>query len=182
MKIGDVKVGEEYGAVDNPNNRYRPRHVRVVEIVVEQQRVYGRTWASYVDTATRNVRRVQVEFLDDARQHPSWRNPVMSAAKGAKITVEAKLLVAPWKQLLPAIKKEIEREQLQASTQAALESRLNALLTPVLRKDKHEYDRHVKVDVYDQGRGGRAVTEVRLGGDVLEHILLLAEKGLAKDA
>lgn len=129
MKIGDVKVGEEYAAHDSPGERHSrtlPRQVKVLEIVVEEEKVYGR-YSSAVTTAKK--RKVKVEVLDAPKHEGStWhREKLRHATKGSTLVVEARQLVALWKDVHKGITESINKEQKRIALRDALEARLDAL-------------------------------------------------------
>ena len=102
MKIGDVEIGKEYGALDAPRSgrygRTIPRQVKALEIVtVEETRYHG-----YTSGSTKvNKRRVKVEFLDGTEEElRGYRyDAIKKAARGATLVIEARQLVAPWSEL-----------------------------------------------------------------------------------
>lgn len=129
MKIGDIEVGAEYGAMDEPSRHHSgamPRRVEVVEIVTVQEDYWqGGGFSSR--RATRNVRRVKVRTLDEALQTKAYyRDKILTAKRGTTITVEARQLVAPWPELAPAVAARIEAEQKRAARKSEIEAALKA--------------------------------------------------------
>lgn len=124
MKIGEVIVGEEYGAVDEPSRRYSqttPRQVKVLEIVVVEEKVWAR-WGG--KQQTRNVRRVKIKVLDDKPKGGRMWDTIQVATKGTVLTVEARKLVAPWSDLEPVLRARVEAEQKRAAKEAEIITRL----------------------------------------------------------
>lgn len=171
MKIGEVEIGKEYGASDEPSRRYGadPRQVRVLEVVVEEERVYS-GFTSGIHT--KNVRRLKVEVLDagptSKRSHVFAREKIKSADKGSTLIIEARHLVGLWKDINPGIVKRRNEEQARLEAEHALIERIISIVG-----GKSEYDRfHTDV------RGPHPSTfAVTFKGAALTKILTLAEKG-----
>lgn len=125
MKIGDIKVGTEYGVVESKSRYGRSAPRRVEVLAVEE--VEERTWNKYSGAAgTRKVRKLRVKFLDEPTSSWTWY-PIYAAAKDSERVVEARLLVATWAELSPGIKARIEAEQELADAKAAIKQRLSAV-------------------------------------------------------
>lgn len=170
MKIGEVVVGKEYAAHDSPAERHSrtlPRQVKVLEIVVEEEKVYGR-YSSAVTTAKK--RRVKVEVLGLPEGRPSnWhRDKIKNAEKGATLVIEARMLVALWSEVRTEVAKKVETEQKRVALQDALEARLDALKLG-------EHRGHISVS---EGRLDNASLSV-YGTVGVEKLLALAEAGMA---
>jgi hypothetical protein len=171
MKIGDVKIGEEYGALDSPRGgRYRgqgdPRQVRVLEVVTEEEKVYSGYSTS---STTRNVRRLRVEVLNGGPAGDSWRyDKITKAGKGDTIVIEARNLVGLWKDIHPAITQRVADEQARLEVEQALTARIKAVLG--IKPSWGVW--HVKV------RSGSM--EAEFNDRALDKLLTLAEAGKAK--
>jgi len=130
MKIGDVEIGKEYGALDAPRSgrygRTIPRQVKALEIVtVEETRYHG-----YTSGSTKvNKRRVKVEFLDGTEEElRGYRyDAIKKAARGATLVIEARQLVAPWSELRGDILARQREEEKRIAIEEALSARLKAL-------------------------------------------------------
>lgn len=133
MKIGEVTIGTDYGAVDEPTGRGRysgttPRQVRAEKIVtVEEQ--YWRSGGRYSSSrSTRNVRRIKVTLLDEPQQGSTYyRDTIKKAAKGTTLAIEARQLVAKWSDVHPGILARAKEEQARAAKQTDIENRLKSL-------------------------------------------------------
>lgn len=180
MKIGDVTVGEEYGAHDSPTGyRYGqlPRQVKALEIVQEEQHRYR---SSYVAGAShsRKIRKVKVEVLDGSKtETSSYRNPIASAAKGAVLTIEAKFLLSPWALIRDDVKKEIEERAELEAAEKALEDRVARLVKAGADKNLRRREFYVLPDV--RRYSGKLSEELRVEGEAVDWLLALAEAGLA---
>ena len=162
MKIDEVKVGDEYAALDNPTSSYQavpPRRVKVLEIIF----VPERDWSGVTGAVKwKNVRKVKVKVLD---HDPSGRynEPLRAAKLGSTLVVEARKLAAPWTDVSESVRQRVEQEQARVVKQAALDKRLNALLG----RSRRSYG---SVDV-------RLETSLHVDGREVEKLLALAEKG-----
>jgi hypothetical protein len=145
MKLGDLQVDKNYGAVDEPTNgRFGilPRQVRLVKIVTVPEERWGPSYTG--ERKMVNVRKCEVEFLDEQQEQPGsydFRNPIRKAKKGATLIVEARQLVGAWKDLAPDVHQRVRAEQKKRDTQADLERRFKAV---GFDENKHEF--YVMVD------------------------------------
>lgn len=166
MKIGDVIVGETYGAVERPGERSRysksePREARVLEILVVEEKV----WNQYTHKQdVKKVRRVKVELASEPNYGRS-RYGIDALPKGATTTIQARQLVAPWAQLAPQIRQKAEQEAKRTKARDAMQARLDKLIG----KDKE----WVAADIYS----GKVQLSARLTGASLEKLVALAETG-----
>jgi hypothetical protein len=165
MKIGDVKVGEIYGVVDRPSTtRFTPdpREAKVLEIVT----VEAAMWNRYTrERGVKKTRQVKVELLTDPASSNGWR--LDGLGKGATPTIEARQIVALWKDLAPDLLKKIEQQQASAAARDAMQARVDAILGPD--------EEWVTANVF----AGKVQADCRFRGEGLERIVALAEKGLA---
>lgn len=165
MKISEVVVGEQYGALDSPSGRRSygsqdPRQVEVLEIVTVEEE-YWRDGGFTASLAKRNVRRVKVKVLD-ATTKDGWRyDKIATAKKDAVLTVEARQLVGKWADLHPHILERIEREQARQAKQAELEARIKKAGFKV------DWD-NVKVDTRNFGGRGPSI---EFNGKTVEKLL-----------
>lgn len=146
MKIGDVIVGKNYGAVDEPAKRHysgnsNPRKVRVLEIVTVEEEYWSGSYS--VSRQKRNVRRVKIQLLDEAQPSRSYyRNKIASAEKDTTLVVEARQIVGAWTDLSPAIHARIREEQAKLDLTNSLRYRLE---TAGFAKLIEDYDVRVHV-------------------------------------
>lgn len=178
MKIGDIEVGVEYGALDAPRaTGYRhdrlPRRVKVLEIVTEEQKKHN-PWAGPGSGSTRIVkkRKVKVECLTEpfAKHRYAWG--IDNDAKGTRRVIEARQLVAPWADLKESVSFEVEEEIRRKAFQATLIARFEKLLG--------EDAPWVTVDRLWNEEGSardRLNPSAHLSGPELLRILELAERG-----
>jgi hypothetical protein len=150
MKLADIQPGVEYGLRQKWDD---PRRVEALGIVTVEERVWDRALERF---KPRSVKRVQIKFLDSAKQH-------YDHAKGAKTNVPATHLVAPWNQIGLNIRKKHEDAILREELSAQLEKRLKKLLG-------RNYNGYVSV-------GDARNPHLSLSGTAVAKILDLAEKG-----
>jgi len=129
VKIGEVEVGKEYGALDSPKRGYSrvdPRQVKVLNIVTVEESTYSNYTGA---RGKKNVRRVEVEVLNGPEtKKEGWRwDAIERAAKGDVLVIEARQLVGPWKALNKDILERIAREEAATARKEDLERRLKAL-------------------------------------------------------
>lgn len=164
MKIGDVKVGEHYAALDSPGSvrDALPREVEALEIVKVEEHYYPSGHGMFhAPRATRKVSRVKIKTLGPQQSDSSWgRDHLAASEEGTVLTVPAKQLVGRWADLKQGIQDRVEREAAERKARDEIERRLNALLGE---------------DAPYVGGGRNPV--VRFDGPELLRILELAEKG-----
>ena len=163
MKINEVKVVDEYAALDNPTSSYQavpPRRVKVLEITV----VPERDWSGVTGAVKwKNVRKVKVKVLDRPTSPGRYYEPLRAAKLASTLVVEARKLAAPWEDVSEGVRQQAEQEQARVIASAALNKRLNALLG----RSRRSYG---SVDV-------RLETSLHVSGREVEKLLALAEKG-----
>lgn len=129
MKIAEITVGTEYGALDEVKKRYNavdPRQVKVLEIVT----VEVPNWNSYThELGTRKVKRVKVEVLNGPdKADVSYRHgPIKRAARGDTLVIDARQIVGPWKALNKDILNRVAMAERKEARKASVENRLKAL-------------------------------------------------------
>jgi len=169
MKVGEVEIGTEYGALASPRvkgyyaSRTRPRQVKAVEIVKQEKVRYTGAWTPQKKV---QIRRVKVELLDTPLDNGSSWEPIESRAQGSVVVIEARQLIAPWADLVKDVKKGIE----VAAARDALEARLEARIKELGFKGG---------DVWVQVRiqGEKLISDIEFSGKDLDRILELAEAG-----
>lgn len=175
MKIGDIEVGAEYAAHDNPQakgyyaRKIRPRQVKVVEIVTREETQYGGAWSPSKKV---NIRRVKVEFLDDPVSKSSYR--VAAKPKGQQLVIEARKLIGPWSQYSTQVAKQIREKQEEDAAEAALDKRIEALFGKGLQNRSGGYA-YGDVSRY----GGKLRETLRVEGTCVDQLLTWAEAGKA---
>jgi hypothetical protein len=184
MKIGDVKVGVEYGALDSPrteryNTHKNIRQVEVLEVVVEEERHYGGGYLNSDGQRVKKVRRLKVKVLDKSSFGSSegWgysRSKIKYADQGAVLVIEAKQIVGAWSELRTGIVKQREDEHKRIDAQEALEARIVALLGK--GETAREYRWRANVTEYD----GKLRAEGSFHDKSLDKLLTLAEAGKGK--
>jgi hypothetical protein len=185
MKIGDVKVGVEYGVLDSPkterhNAHKNMRQVEVLEVVVEEERVFGSGYLSSADGhRMRKVKRLKVKVLDKSSFGSSdgWgysRSKLKYADQGAVLVIEARQVVGAWSELRSGIVKQREAEQKRIDAQEALEARIVALIGK--GETAREYRWRANVTEYD----GKLRAEGSFHDKSLDKLLTLAEAGKGK--
>lgn len=174
MKISEVEVGAEYGAVERPRSRanysrVRPRKVRAEEIVTREESRYTSDW-----TPRRNVqmRRVKVTFLDDPVAGHRW-NEIADAPKDSTRVVEARQLVALWSEIGGEVEAKIALEQERDAQHAAMTARLEAL---GFRDEDDTGWAYITSEIYD----GRVTHSLSASHGAAERLLELAEAGAAR--
>jgi hypothetical protein len=162
MKISEIEVGVEYAAIEQGRsaNHDSPRQCKVLEIVAEEEPVYGQ-WTG--TARTRKKRKVKVKFLDKPTvdtSFSSYRYRISAAKKGTTQVIEAKEIVGKWADLKDDILARIEAGKRTEELETSLELRLRKL------KLSNSYvtvsDRHVRMSVMNKD---------------VEKLLALAEKG-----
>jgi hypothetical protein len=173
MKIGDVKIGSEYGLLYSPSGanygtRALPRQVLAlaIEAVPEKRWVRG----AFRQLKEVNVKRVRVRFLDGPLMKSSYHNDdaFLVAAKDSERVVEARQLAGLWKDLRSDVAKELKRRAYEVEARASIVARLKAL--------KINPD-HVAITVNVHPNGNSARFDLRLRDPQAEKLLALAEKG-----
>lgn len=129
MKLIDIKVGREYGVVQNGKDSYGseiPRRVKVVRMTTEVEPChhYDRVKEVWVSVA---VKRFVVKFLDVPNKSASHYNKVATAKKGSTMTVERLAFKAPWSELGAGVAAKHAKQQEVADLQASYNKRLRAL-------------------------------------------------------
>lgn len=151
MKLDEVKKGTIYGVRSSRGRD--PRQVEALGIVKVDQPRWDNNLEKYVP---RQVRHVQVKFLDKAPDR--WEH-----AKGAKVAIDVKEIVAEWKELGPQLRKRVEEQAAKEKLQDELEKRMKKLLG-------RNYEGYVSVSGIDRAR-------LDLNGKYFIRMLELAEAG-----
>lgn len=134
MKLADIKVDEEYGALESPTSKYgdnHPRRVKVLEIITEPTTV-GSRWSD--SRRTTNKKRIKVVALD--APVGSYLRGVDRIEKDATMVIDARNIVALWSEIKGEIKEKIDNEAERVRQQEELAGRLAALELP---KDEDGY-------------------------------------------
>lgn len=186
MKIGDVKVGERYAALDSPGVGSRrsssadiPREVEVLEIVEEQERVRSGNVYTRPGEAPRyrTKKRLKV-VVCDGEPNPGedvggYRyRKLDNGYKDEVFVLESRQLIAPWADLREEVVAKRDSKQRNAELRSDTQARLDALLVAL---GDDAYSPHVSVSRSD----GEA--QVTLDGENLERVLHLAELGLVNE-
>lgn len=169
MKLGEVKLGAHYGAVETGRGRGAtiPRQVEAVKIEAVEERY----WSEYTgDHDVRNVRKVVVKVLDSPSLREEGYGGLRGAKKGETFTLDARQLVAPWTTLRGPIQAQHKREQEARETVESFEKRLRAL------GFRDDGTTHVYASGDDPKRAHLSFYNTR----GVEKILALAEAGLTK--
>jgi hypothetical protein len=166
MKFADIVIGQEYGAHDNPTQRRgysdTPRKVEVLEQTVIDKERWGNGFTSRRTIIKKKA--FKVKMLDAAQLTSRYSyDKIRGAAEGAIITIEPRLLVAPWEELSPGILAKVAKDEADKKAKEAGIARVTALV------GKRE-------SFWVRVRDGK-VYEIEFQGNALEHILSLAEKG-----
>jgi hypothetical protein len=184
MKIGDVKIGQEYAALDNPQqrrgrfeDRTLPRQVKVLEIVTEKERRRRGDWMSKAVEV--NVRKVKIEVLDGNsvdRHYTSWRYQIETAKQGATLVVAARHLIGPWEDVRGDVAERVAEREAKQAMRESLERRLAALLG---KRNLDGTRSSVSVDSYYRENRKRKVLapSITLRDKDVAKVLALAEKG-----
>lgn len=117
MKIDEIKAGTEYALKQRHGD---PRRVKAMEIVIVPEQIWNEVRE---ECGTRNVRQVVVKHLDRPYDRDRY-----APAKGAKQTVEARLIGAPWSEVGPNVAKRQAEKEAADNLQTDLEKRLRAIL------------------------------------------------------
>lgn len=127
MKISDVKVGEEYGALDSPtrgSGMQTPRPVKVLEIVMREEKKYSQYSSGYTVI---NKKWIKVQALGD-RMRSSWHDHgVDKIAQGETITIEPRKLVGLWSEMKGEILAKIEAAKIREELYQTVVARVEAL-------------------------------------------------------
>lgn len=169
MRIGDLKIGAQYGALDKADVREFPRRVRVEEIVVVPE---GRWESSGWGRKDVNVRKARVVFMDEPLSDiRSSRFAILAAAKDASLVIEAKQIVAPWREVRAKVGKEIDRIARERDLFAETQARLRSVgIDPD----------YVYISLYvPEDKRTRPKISLRFDDREAQRILSLAEKGAA---
>lgn len=155
MKIDEVKKGTEYALNDRHGD---PRRVEALGIVTVDDRAYNGKLERY---ELRHVRLIAVKYLDSPTRS-------FDAAKGSKVNVNARELVAPWKEIGPNLLRRLEEKEACRVLTKELTKRVNKLLG-------RSFDGYVTVSDIK-----RPMLDVN--GKSFMKMLELAEKGLTNDS
>jgi hypothetical protein len=182
MKIGDIEIGKQYGALDNPKgSRYSsyvgdlPRQVEVLEVVTVPERRYS--GYAFGPSKTVNVRKLKVKFLGESLIETSrYGRGIATAEKDSTLVIETRQVVAPWENLSKDVTSRIELEQKSDALRDRLEARLDLLIG---REDKGPKRQRRKGFSYASVNkySGEAIPELRISGEDVETLLAFAERG-----
>lgn len=160
MILKDIKVGEEYGAVDYPSRSRRrqalPRHVKVMEIVTVPVRRY-RQWGP---STTVQVKQIKVKLLDAPLG--KYGAVLHTGKENATTVIETRQIVAPWEVIKVEVTARLKAARDRQAKMDAMEKRVKKLVGS---------KEHFSVE-FDGD-------EIRIEGKALEAMLTLAEKGKA---
>lgn len=165
MILKDIKVGEEYGALDNPASRRSrygksdlPRQVKVLGIVT----VPVRQWDSWTRTnKSVNKQRIKVKLLGPP-QDGYTRYDIANGKQNRILVIESRQVVVLWSEIAGEVAAKIAAKNEKDLNLAKNEKRVRALIG-------RTGEFRINADTDD----------LRFFGNAVEKILALAEKGKA---